>query len=151
MELASRLESDLQSKKLNSVTKTLGELAQRLGYQLKPPFTEVIHLKARDEEDRFAVHFSARLHLHYSNPQVLEGLVFAITFGGGDYADSPDPPVDELFATGVIGSLVICGYGKSWPGQGIRTPQELADRLELRSPTLNKIASADFLQMIAAI
>jgi hypothetical protein len=151
MGLASKLDHDLRSKKLTFVTKTLGEVAQRFGYRLKPPFTEVVHLEAQAEEDRFVIHFSAKLHLHYSDPQTNEGLVFTITFGGESYADSPDPPLDELFATGMIDSFVVYGYGSRWGGQTSRTPQELADRVEVRSATLNKISLDDFLDMIATI
>lgn len=80
---------------------------------------------------------------------MLEGLVFTMGFGGEGYADSPAPPVDELFAAGLVDSFVVYGYGKRWPGQSVRTPHELADRLELPSPMLNEIATDDFLHMIA--
>jgi hypothetical protein len=136
MELGHRLEVAIQSKKLNSVTQALGELARRLRYELHPPFTEVIHLKAEEKEERFAVQFSAKLNLHYSSPQMQDGLVFTLEFGGQGYADSPNPPVDELFAAGLVDSFAVYGYGEKWPGQSIPTPLELMDRLEVSSPTL---------------
>jgi hypothetical protein len=151
MKFAHELEDALQSKKLNSVTEALSELARSLGYQLHPPFTEVVRLKAEEREDRFAVQFSAKLNLHYSGTQMQDGLVFMVGFGGQGYADSPSPPVDELFAAGVVDSFVVYGYGERWPGQTIATPRELMDRLEVSSLTLNKIATDDFLHLIAAL
>jgi len=136
---------------VSSVTQALSELAEKLGYQLKPPYTEVMELKAKQEENRFAIHFSAKLHLHYSRLQTQnEGLVFTLQFGGEAYADSPNPPVDELFAAGVVDSLFVYGYGSNWPGQTIHTPDKLTQNLEVKSRKLNRIAIDDFLKQTEA-
>jgi hypothetical protein len=150
MEFADRLRADLESKKANAVTKAIGELAKRLGYELKPPFTELVNLRALEEDGHFAVHFSAKLHLHYSSHKNEEGLVFTLEFSGEGNADSPSPPVDELFAVGSIDSFIVYGYGDRWIGRRIRTPSEFANRLEVTSPNLNQIETDDFLRAIGA-
>ena len=152
MKLAqSELEEALQSRKLNSVTRALSELAERLAYQLKPPYTEVIQLRAEEDGQRYAIQFSARLHLHYSDFQTQrEGLVFTVQFSGEAYADSPNPPIQELFATALVDSLVVFGYGKEWAGEVVPTPDQFAKNLEVGSLTFNQIPTAVFLEKIAA-
>lgn len=152
MESAQKLQAALQSRGLNSLTEAIRELAEKLRYQLKPPFTEMIHLTAQEEGDRFAIQFSAKLHLHYSSLQTQnEGLIFTVQFSGEGYADSPNPPVDELFAAGLVDSFVVYGYGKKWAGQAIPTPDRFAENLEVTSRTLNQIASDDFLKRIVEL
>jgi hypothetical protein len=147
----SKLRVALQSREVSLVTQALSELAEKLSYQLKPPYTEVMQLKAKQEGNRFAIQFSAKLHLHYSSLQAQdEGLVFTLQFSGEAYADSPDPPVDELFAAGVADSLFVCAYGRNWPGQTIHTPDQLTQNLEVKSRTLNRISIDDFLNKIEA-
>jgi hypothetical protein len=147
----SELEEALQSRKLNRVTRALSELAEELAYQLKPPYTEVIRLKAEEDGQRYAIQFSARLHLHYSNIQTQrEGLVFTVQFSGEAYADSPNPPIEELFATALVDSFVVFGYGKEWAGQVVPTPDQFEKNLEVNSLTLNRIPTAVFLGKIAA-
>jgi len=136
---------------VSSVTHALGEVAEKLSYQLKPPYTELIQLKANQEGSRFAIQFSAKLHLHYSSLHTQdEGLVFTLQFSGEAYADSPSPPVDELFAAGVVDSLLVYSYGTNWPGQTISTPDQLARSLEVKSRTLNRISIDDFLKSLEA-
>lgn len=133
------------------MTDALSEVAEKLAYQLKPSYTELIQLKANEEGGRFAIQFSAELHLHYSSLQTQnEGLVFTLKFSGEAYADSPGPPVDELFAAGVVDSLLVYAYGSNWPGQTIPTPAQLAKNLEVKSPTLNRISIDNFLKRIEA-
>lgn len=152
MKLAqSGLEEALQSRILNHVTRALSELAETLAYQLKPPYTEVTQLRAEEDGQRYAIQFSARLHLHYSAIQTQrEGLVFTVQFSGGAYADSPNPPVEELFATALVDSFVVFGYGNEWAGEVIPTPEQFAKNLEVSSQTLNQIPTAFFLEKIAA-
>ena len=147
----SRLRAALQSREVSSVTQALSELAEKLAYQLKPPYTEVMQLKANEEGNRFAIQFSARLHLHYSSLQTQDqGLVFTLQFSGEAHADSPNPPVNELFAAGVVDSLFVYAYGSNWPGQTIHTPDKLTQNLEVKSRKLNRIAIDDFLKQTEA-
>jgi len=144
-----KLRVALQNREVTSVTQALNEIAEKLAYQLKPPYTEVMELKAKQEENRFAIEFSAKLHLHYSRLQTQdEGLVFTLQFSGEAYADSPNPPIDELFASGVADSLFVYGYGSNWPGQTISTPDQLTQNLEVKSRTLNRMSIDDLLKKI---
>jgi hypothetical protein len=147
----SKLRVALQTREVSLVTQALSELAKKLSYQLKPPYTEVMQLKAKQEGNRFAIQFSAKLHLHYSNLQAKdEGLVFTLQFSGEAYADSPNPPVEELFATALVDSFVVFGYGNEWAGEVIPTSEQFAKNLEVNSQTLNQIPTAVFLEKIAA-
>jgi hypothetical protein len=147
----SKLRVALQSREVSSVTQALSELAEKLAYQLEPPYTEVMQLKAKQEGNRFAIQFSARLHLHYLSLQTRdEGLVFILQFSGEAYADSPAPPVDELFAAGVVDSLHVYAYGSNWLGETIPTPDQLSQNLEVKSRTVNRISIDDFLKKIEA-
>jgi len=146
-----RLQDALQSRRLDSVTQALGELAEKLAYQLKPSYTEVIHLRAEEDRHHFAIQFSAKLHLHYSSLQSRdEGLVFTVQFSGEAYADSPNPPIHELFAAGLLDSFVVYGYGRKWAGQVIATADQFWQNLEVPSRTVNQIPTDDFLEKIGA-
>jgi hypothetical protein len=148
---SNRMRVALESRDVNRVTHALSELAKRLAYALKPPYTEIIRLKATEEGNNFTLQFSARLHLHYTSVRNQdEGLVFILQFSGGALADSPNPPVDQLFAAGVIDSVSVYGYGKGWPGDTIPTPNQLSETLEIKSRTLNRISLDDFLKMTEA-
>jgi len=141
----------LHSREVNAVTRALSELAEKLAYQLKPPYTEVLQLKAKEEGNRYEIQFSARLHLHYMSLRSQdEGLVFTLEFSGEAYSDSPNLPVDDLFAPGLTDSLSVYGYGTRWPGQTMPTPDLLAKNVDVRSRTLNKIPLDDFLKRIGA-
>ncbi len=149
MKGASALRDAVQSKSLPKLTKALSELADELAYQLKPPYTEILRLKAKEEAGHFDVDFAARLHLHYSSLSTNEeGLVFTIKFGGEAFADSPNPPIHELFYAAVVESIRVYGYGSRWRGRTITTPQEVARNLEVTSQTLDEIAMDDFYRML---
>lgn len=102
------LEAAITERSLTALTKALGELADQLGYQLKPPYTEVLNLKATEQGNRFTIRFSAKLHLHYSSLEHRdEGLIFVVKFGGEAPADSPEPPIHELFYAAAVDSLCL--------------------------------------------
>ena len=146
------LQAALQSKKLNSVTKALGDLADGLGYRLKPPYTELIQLKAEDEDQFFSIQFSAKLQLHYASLQTRnEGLVFTLQFSGEASADSRNPPVDELFSAGLVDSFLVFGYGKRWKGHPVSTPEESLTNLEVSPRTINEIPIDDFLRKLSSV
>jgi len=151
MKGVSKLREAVQSKSLAALTKALSELADDLAYQLKPPYTEILQSKAKEKANRFAVRFAAKLHLHYSNLRSnQEGLVFTINFGGEAFADSPNPPIDELFYAGVVESLKVYGYGLRWRGKTLQTPDEFVTNLEVRAQTLNEINLDDFYRILEA-
>ena len=64
--MRSQLPNAVQTRRLRTVTKALGELAEQLAYQLRTPYTEILQFKASEKDDRFAIEFSAKLHLHYA-------------------------------------------------------------------------------------
>jgi hypothetical protein len=139
-----KLEEAVRDKSLTPLTKALGELADGLGYQLKPPYTEVLNLKAKEEDDRFAVQFTAKLHLHYSNLEHSdEGLIFVVRFGGEALADLPAPPIDQLFYAAVVESLSVYGYGSRWQGTVLAMPAEYRENLEVTADRLSRIELAD--------
>lgn len=130
----------LQSKSLTALTRALSDVADGLGYQLRPPYTEVLHMKATVDATQFAIRFQARLHLHYSNLESTpEGLVFTIEFGGEALSDSPAPPTHELFYAGAVQSLKAYGYGSRWKGSSISTPQLFRKNLEVAPRTIRAI------------
>jgi hypothetical protein len=130
----------LETKSLTALTKALSELAEGLAYHLKPPYTEILDFKAKEEGSQFAVHFEARLHLHYSNlGNNPEGLIFTIKFGGDALSDSPTPPIHELFYAGVAECLRVYGYGSKWKGTTITTPEEFMKNPEVASKTISLI------------
>ena len=142
--MKSKLQDALQTRQLTAVTKALGKLAEKLAYQLKPPYTEILQFKANEEYDRFTIEFSAKLHLHYANPQKrAEGLVFLLQFSGEASADSPNPPIHELFYAGLIDSLLVYGYGPRWKGKSEETSKACAKNLDVTSPTLVAIELKD--------
>src|SRR3990172_12482255 len=100
--MLNNLQDALQMKRLAAVTKALSELAERLAYQLRSPYAKVLHFIAR-EDDRYAIEFAAKLHLHYSSlGKQNEGLVFMVEFERDAYADSPNPSLHELFYAAVV-------------------------------------------------
>ena len=79
--MLNNLQDALQDRRLTTVTKALSELAERLAYQLRPPYTEVLHFIAREEDDRYTIEFAAKLHLRYSSLEKQnEGRVFTVEF-----------------------------------------------------------------------
>ncbi len=139
----------LKSKSLSALTRALNEIAEGLGYQLRPPYTEILQLKATEEATQFAIAFQARLYLHYSflgsSP---EGLVFTIQFGGESLSDSPAPPTHELFYAGVVQSLQVYGYGSRWKGSNIATPEVFRKNLEVAPRTIIAVDIDSFYRML---
>lgn len=140
---------------MKSVVEALDDVRGRLRYRLKPPYTEIVEsqaglrLKADEDERLFTVEFTARLYLHYASVQTgNEGLVFSVRFSGTTTADSPSPPVNELFAEGLVDSFEVHGYGRRWEGQAISTPEELIQKLEIPTRTLNRLSIQEFLKKI---
>ena len=142
-----KLKSAIRTKSLTAITKALGDLAERLGYQLKPPYTEVMNFRAKEAEERFTVEFTAKLHLHYSSlARADEGLVFVVAFSGEALTDSPTPPIRELFYAATVNSLSMYGYGSRWPGNTIKTPAEYHENLEVAVEYLNQICLTNLCQ-----
>ena len=139
----------LATKSLTALTKALSEIADELAYQLKPPYTEILDFRAREQSGRFRVHFSAKLYLHYSNlANQVEGLLFIIQFGGDALSDTPTPPSDELFYAGVVESFRVHAYGSKWIGQAITASEEIAKNLEVPSRALADIDVKRFVQLL---
>jgi hypothetical protein len=145
-----KLQDALQGRRLTSLTKALSAIADNLGYRLKPPHTEIVRFQAKEEGDRFEIEFSAKLHLHYCSLEPPhEGLIFTVEFSGEALADSPNPPVDELFYAGRVDSFAILGYGARWEGKRVPTPKKFIQNLEVPSQNITSIALKDFLGRIA--
>lgn len=148
MKGAPELDAALRTKSLTAATKALSKIADELGYWLKPPYTEILELKAQEEGERYSLKFKAKLYLHYArldgNP---EGLIFTIAFGGNAFSDTPTPPIDELFYAGLSESLEAYGYGPSWRAKGpsISAPTKLVENLELSQEDLVVIDIEHFL------
>lgn len=141
------LSEAVKAKSLTGLTKALSHLAEGLGYEMKPPFTQIIEFKAKEESGRFALRFEARLGLHYCNLASRdEGLVFLVQFGGSALSDSPSPPIHELFYAGVVRSFHVYGYGGAWKGNAIAEPQDFAEELEVSAKFLKEIEVDRFLE-----
>lgn len=139
----------LESKSLTDLTKALSEIAGQLAYQLKPPYTEILDFRAREQSGRFSVHFSAKLYLHYSSlASQVEGLLFIIQFGGDALSDTPTPPSDELFYAGVVESFRVHAYGSKFIGPVITVSEEVAKNLEVPSKALTDIDVNRFVQQL---
>jgi len=144
-----RLEAAIAERSLTGLTKALGELANQLGYQLKLPYTEILNFKAIEQGDRFTIRFSAKLHLHYSSFEHRdEGLIFVVKFGGEALAESPEPPIHELFYAAIVDSLSVYGYGSRWHGEILRTPAEYGKNLDITAEYLNQIQLARLYQLL---
>jgi len=149
MKNAKELGEALKAKSLTGLTKALSNLAEKLGYELKPPFTQIIELKAKEERGRFALRFEASLALHYCNlANQQEGVVFDIQFGGSAIADSPSPPIDELFYAGIVRRFQVYGYGSGWKGKEVATQKRFMDELEVSSNFMNEIDVDSFFQQL---
>jgi hypothetical protein len=78
--------------------------------------------------------------LHYfSLATTSEGLAFTIDFAGNALADSPNPPIHELFYAARVEGLKIYGYGTRWKGRAVPTAEKFAQNLEVTSQTLNEM------------
>src|SRR3989304_9968043 len=121
--MRNNLQDATQTKRLAAVTKALSELAERLAYAVRFPYPEVLRFIAREEDDRSAIEFAAKLHLHYSSlGKQNEGLVFMVEFEGEALADFPNPSLHELFYAAVVNSVSSYAYGPGWHGKSIPTP-----------------------------
>jgi hypothetical protein len=137
-----KLRESLSTRQVAEATRGLSELSEQLGYHLRPPYTDVMELKAREENERFAIKFRAELSMHYARDHN-DGLLFTLQFKGETYADSPNPPIHELFYAGHVDSFVIRGYGARWKGEPATISQTLAENLELPSQEVVTIELAD--------
>jgi len=146
---SAKLREAVQSRSLTRLTKALSDAADGLGYQLKPPYTEILELRAKQVGGRFQVHFDARLHLHYASlHRERTGLVIMIQFGGEALSDSPSPPVDELFYAAAVHSLQITDYGPRRDQKRTTVSKEIAEHLELPSNNLKPITLESFCKMV---
>ena len=136
------LQEALESKSLTRLTKAISKIAEKLGYQLRPPHTDIVSLTAKEEADEYVVHFEVRLQLHYSANN--DGLVFTIGFGGDALAETPTPLLHELFYAAVVREFHIYGYGSKWAGKTTPTPREFTENLEVTSHTISEIELGDF-------
>ena len=149
MKSVAELKEAIQTKSLTASTRALGHLAEGLAYKLGLPYTEIIDFKAKEDDGRFALHFEAKLGLHYSNlTNQQEGLVFVIEFSGEAFSDSPTPPIHELFYAGVMRSFQVYGYGGQWKGTAVTAHREVMLNLEVSSKSLNEIDLDSFFEQL---
>jgi hypothetical protein len=142
----------LEDKSLTALTTALRDIADQLGYQLKPPYTQILDFKAMEQSGRFGVHFRAKLYLHYSSlASQVEGLLFIIQFGGDALSDTPTPPADELFYAGMVESIRVHAYGSKWTGPTITVSQEVSKNLEVPSMPLADIDVDRFVQQLQSM
>ncbi|HUK28390.1 MAG TPA: hypothetical protein VLV31_08200 [Candidatus Acidoferrales bacterium] len=143
------LEEALETKSLTALTKAIGKVADELGYQLKPPHTELLQLTSKEETEGYSVHFHAQLRLHYCKPQ--EGIVVAAEFGGDALAETPTPLFHDIFYAAIIEKVELYGYGTRWPGKALPTPREFIEQVEVPAPTINDLGMKDFLRILRGI
>jgi len=140
MSRSAKFRNAIQTKSLNQLTKTLGEIAELLAFQLKPPYTEIKQLKAQEEDDRYLLQFQGTLRLPYQSLERSdEGLIFYVDFTGEAISDLPNPPIHELLYAASVTSLTIFGYGERWPGEIVEVQREL-DGLEVHGSTVEKVS-----------
>jgi len=140
MKCGAKLREAIQSRSLTDTTETISEIAERLDYTLRPPYTEVSKFHAREEDGQYSISFAARLYLHYSRvSDWSEGLVLVLAFDGEAAADSPSPPIQDLFYAATLRSVSAYGYGPRWKAKTLSTPPALARNLELTVDELSEI------------
>ncbi|HKM74783.1 MAG TPA: hypothetical protein VJZ32_00015 [Candidatus Bathyarchaeia archaeon] len=141
MSSSTKFRNSIQTKSLNQLTKTLGEVADILAFQLEPPYTEIKRFKAQEEEDdRYFLRFQGTLRLPYQSlERPDEGLIFYVDFAGEAISDLPNPPIHELLYAASVTSLTIFGYGDRWPGEIVKSQRELLNGLEVHSSTVKEI------------
>lgn len=143
------LREAIERKALTALTKAISKLADELAYHLKPPYTKIIEFKAKEEAERYKIHFSAFSRLSYTSMNTQdEGLVFVINFDGDAFSEVPTPPIHELFYAAVIKAVAVYGYGDDWVGKQIPTPVELEQFLDLHVRIINMIKSEDFCMQV---
>ncbi len=140
MKGAKKLKEAIDTKSLTALTKAIGLAGDELAYQLKPPYTELLELRAKEEDEKFNLHFRAKLHLHYSSrTKREEGLVFMIQFSGDAFSDTPVPALSDLFYAGIVELLQIYGYGDGWNGTATQFGEELSKSLELPATAIREV------------
>jgi hypothetical protein len=75
-------------------------------------------------------------------------LVFMIQFGGDALADSPSPPIHELFYAGVVQSFQVYGYGDTCEGKRTTLQDGIMQELEVPSSLLKEINLQSFLRRL---
>jgi hypothetical protein len=149
MKRTAKLMEAVQSRSVSAITKAVADLADEIDFQLKPPYTELKEFKAREEGERFIIRFAAKLCLHYSGfGKRSEGFVLVVEFSGEAFAESPSPPLHELFYAEKAEMLSVYGYGGLWRGEAIATPVEFAKNLEVNSPALVQMNLQDFYRIL---
>jgi len=144
-----KLKEAIETRSLTALTKAISLLADELAYQLRPPYTELSKLNAKEENERFTLHFEAKLYLHYASlAGKEEGLIFQIQFNGDALSDSPVPPLSDLFYAGVVETLHIFGYGSRWKGTVIQLQQELSSNVEVPPTTVYELEADGFLALL---
>ena len=140
MNRSAKIRNSIQTKSLNQLTKTLGEIADILAFQLKPPYTEIKQFKAQEDDDRYSLQFQGTLRLPYQSLERHdEGLIFYVDFAGEAMSDLPNPPIHELLYAASVTSLTMFGYGERWPGEIVEAQGELLNGLEVPGSTVKKV------------
>jgi len=140
MSRSAKFRNSIQTKSLSQLTKTLGEIADLLAFQLKPPYTEIKQFKAQEEDDRYFLRFQGTLRLPYQSlERPDEGLIFYVDFAGEAMSDVPNPPIYELLYAASVTSLTIFGYDDRWPGESAEAQRDLLNGLEVPDSTVKKV------------
>jgi len=140
MSRSAKFRNSIQTKSLNELTKTLGEVAELLAFQLKSPYTEIKRFKAQEEDDRYFVQFQGTLRLPYQSLECPdEGLIFYVDFAGEAISDLPNPSIHELLYAASVTSLTIFGYGDRWSGEVAEVQREVLNGLEVRDSTVKRV------------
>ena len=149
MNRTANFREQLQTKSLSHLTKSLGEIADALAYQLIPPYTEINHLKAEEESGRYILQFQGNLKLPYQSLQRPdEGLIFWIDFAGEAISEEPNTPIHELLYAASVKSMTIYGYGERWPGTIVELPREFLGAIEVPNSALKKVGLDAFFQKL---
>ena len=146
MSKSAKFRNSIRTKSLNELTKTLGEVAEVLAYQLEPPYTDIKRFRAREEDDRYLLQFQGTLKLPYrSLMRSDEGLIFHVDFAAEAISDLPNPPIHELLYAASVTSLTIFGYGDRWHGE---VQREVLNGLEASGSTVKKVRLENLLLIL---
>jgi len=149
MSRSAKFRDSIQTRSLNQLTKTLGEVAELIAYQLNPPYTEIKQFKAQEEDDRYFLQFQGSLKLLYQSlERPDEGLVFRVDFDGEVMSDLPNPPVHELLYAASVTSLTIFGYGDRWRGEIVEARRESLNGLEVHGSAVKKVTLDSLLEVL---
>src|SRR5208282_1611725 len=140
MSRSAKFRNSIRTKSLNQLTNSLGDVADLLAFQLKPPYTEIKQFKAQEEDDRYFLQFQGILRLPYQSlERPDEGLIFYVDFVGEAMSDLSNPPIHELLYAASVTSLTIFGYGERWPGEIVEAQRESLNGLEVLGSTVKKV------------